>query len=460
MEPESRRYELWGNGIAGINRSFSLDEFVNGQATLVAIDELRAGIHFVDPRGVWALGQIGGSITWGHGVASDAYGPNNQWPRSDDILGCRKLHETVATETLRRERMPCVDYIDVNQQATARSLHPGGVHVAFLDGSARFIADVIDPGLWHVIHSREMPAALLANDFDELLSVSNFTGEAAPTTAPQARIEPIEAGEEKWTNSVGMLFVRVPAGEFTMGIPDKGNGRDPPPECPAHRVRITHPFLLSVHEVTRRQFRDVMGSLPLQSEDVPPTANRQPAPQGATSDELPVVNVTWNDASAFCRLMSERPDEAGAGRRYRLPTEAEWERACRAGSEEPYRWLSPRSKGDVSGEAAGTLPPLPITPVGSYPANPFRLYDMRGNVWEWTADWFDRDYYIRSPSDDPRGPDHGYIKVVRGGDWRFIGEPCRIDYPMMPPWKSNPYVGFRVVCEITDPPTSGVAAAR
>jgi formylglycine-generating enzyme required for sulfatase activity len=84
---------------------------------------------------------------------------------------------------------------------------------------------------------------------------------------------------------------------------------------------------------------------------------------------------------------------------------------------------------------------------------------MRGNVWEWTADWFDRDYYARSPLEDPRGPGDGYIKVIRGGDWRFTGENCRIDYPMMPPWKTNPCVGFRVVCEFTDPTRSVATAA-
>jgi formylglycine-generating enzyme required for sulfatase activity len=72
---------------------------------------------------------------------------------------------------------------------------------------------------------------------------------------------------------------------------------------------------------------------------------------------------------------------------------------------------------------------------------------MRGNVWEWTADWFDRDYYARSPVNDPQGPARGFIKVVRGGDWRFAGEACHIDYAVLPPWKASPVVGFRVVCE-------------
>ena len=85
--------------------------------------------------------------------------------------------------------------------------------------------------------------------------------------------------------------------------------------------------------------------------------------------------------------------------------------------------------------------------VGSYPANAFGLCDMRGNVWEWCDDWFDRDYYARSPVEDPLGPADGYVKVVRGGDWKFVGEQCLIDYPVAAPWASNRFVGFRVVCE-------------
>ncbi|HAH47919.1 MAG TPA: hypothetical protein DCM07_24310, partial [Planctomycetaceae bacterium] len=131
---------------------------------------------------------------------------------------------------------------------------------------------------------------------------------------------------------------------------------------------------------------------------------------------------------------------------------AEWEYACRAGSSDPFLWTVTRTEKDDSGNAAGIRPPLPVTSVGQYPPNQFGLHDMRGNVWEWCSDWFDRDYYTRSPQKNPRGPGEGYIKVVRGSDWRFTGEPCRIDYAMMPPWKSSPFVGFRVICELLQKP--------
>lgn len=439
MQEQPRHFALWGNGVAGINKAFSLDDFANGPSTLVALEEVRAGIHPLDPRGVWALGQIGGSITWGHGVNGDAFGPNNQWPRSDDVLGCGTLHEILGSETLLRERMPCVHYVDANQQASARSLHPGGVHCAFVDGSVRFISDNIDPGLWHVMHSRETPADVLATEFGQRLTVTDFTGEA-PQPVPSESESKSNSRPESYVNSVGMEFVKIPAGEFEMGVPDIGNS-SVPENCPVHQVRITSPFLLAAREVTRTQFRKIMGEDDGGSHEV-------------TSDDLPLTGVTWNDAALFCKRLSELPSEKTAGRRYRLPTEAEWEYACRGGTSQPYVWKSRRQPGDQSGEAAGIDPPLPLTPVGSYPPNEFGLYDMRGNAWEWTADWFDRDYYMRSPVEDPQGPSVGYLKVVRGSDWRFIGEPCLIDYPMLPPWKGNPFVGFRVVCVVSGQGTS------
>jgi prepilin-type processing-associated H-X9-DG protein len=451
MRDEPRQYQLWGNGIAGINRTFSVTGFANGQSTLVALEEVRAGIHPIDPRGVWALGQIGGSITWGHGVNGDAFSPNYQWLRSDDFMGCRALHEAVGTQKLIAERMPCVDYVDVNQQVTARSLHPGGVHVAFLDGGVRFISDEIDRGVWHVIHSRETPADVLAGEFDQLLNAKNVTGEAH---APQSPIEPdrtvnlaSQIPRLPVTNSVGIDFVVIPAGEFTMGVPDIGGGPDPPDGWPAHSVRITRPFLLGTHEVTQYVYSRVMntdrdGTLQGQAAERPPVD---------PDERMPIAGLTWNDAAEFCRRLSALPEERSAGRWYRLPTEAEWEFACRSGKSEPYQRQEKRRADDVSGEAAGIPPALPIKPVGSYPPSPFGLFDMRGNVWEWTADWFDREFYKSSPVNDPRGPERGQIKVVRGGDSRFIGEFCRIDYAMLPPWKGNPMVGFRVVCEIAEP---------
>lgn len=435
LDPKQRLFRLVGSGVAGINRAFRVAEFTNVQSTLVAVEELRAGIHPVDPRGVWALGQIGGSITWGHGVAGDAGRPNSQWVRSDDILGCKRLHATVGSEVLSREGMPCVDYVDRNDQATSRSLHEQGVNVLFVDGQVRFVNDQIDPGVWHVMHSRDTPANVLAEDLPANL------GHATPR--PDARLASSPnswniAADTRFENSIGMKFVVVPPGEFDMGTPDSGQ-EAPPPECPVHRVRITRAFCLGQYEVTCGEYRRICGNGRLN------TSHPDSAPDDAS--RFPQGAVNWNDASEFCRMLSMLPAERAARRRYRLPTEAEWEYACRAGKSAAYTWDRERPPGDVSGDNAGRQPSLPLTRVGSYLPNAFGLFDMRGNVWEWCSDWFDRGYYGRSPVDDPQGPASGYLKVVRGGDWIFVGELCRINYPIMPPWKTNPYVGFRVVCE-------------
>lgn len=436
LDSRRREFQLVGSGIAGINRAFRMSEFENGQSTLVAIEELRAGIHPLDPRGVWSLGQIGGSITWGHGVAGDAGCPNNRWVRSDDILGCGRLHETVGSETLAREQMPCVDYVDRNDQVASRSLHEGGVNVLFLDGRVRFIQNEIDAGVWHVMHSRETPASILADDLE--IKVSPVP---PPTEAPP-RIAASDHGglpsRSRFENSLGMAFVVIPAGEFQMGTPDLGKDA-PPPECRAHLVRITHPYHLGQHEVTRAEFRKVLRTDPVGD-----------AEAGITIGEgsLPQTNVSWDEANEFCRRLSSMPAESDAGRSYRLPTEAEWEYACRSGKSVPFRWARDREPQDGSGENARKNPSLPLTAVGSYPPNEFGVFDMRGNAWEWCSDWFDRTYYYRSPIDDPQGPVTGYVKVVRGGDWIFVGEPCQINYTVMPPWKKNPFVGFRVVCEV------------
>ncbi|MCA9055990.1 MAG: SUMF1/EgtB/PvdO family nonheme iron enzyme, partial [Planctomycetaceae bacterium] len=415
--------------------------------------ELRAGVHPIDPRGVWALGQIGGSITWANGVQGDAAYPNAQFFRSDDVLGCGELHRVYGTDRLEADGMPCCHYVESNGQAATRSMHPGGVFVAFVDASTRFISEHVDSGLWHVMHSRKTPPEILADEFDDRLQVQNF-----PDSPPLPGAPPTAAGgrlleSDPIANSLGMSFVRIAAGEFTMGVPDLSNNFDPPPECPAHPVRITRDYLLGTCEVTEAHFSAVMGYAP-NSEQRHESGSTYGAAEAMSAEDVaalreswPATDVSWNEAQAFCNRLSELPAEVAAGRRYRLPSEAEWEFACRDRTSQPYDWHGRRGSDDASGEAAGIEPALPLAEVASYPPNALGLYDMRGNAWEWTADWFDRDYYTRSRIDDPRGPVHGYLKVVRGSDWRFVGETCRHDYVMMPPWLGNPHVGFRVVCD-------------
>ena len=167
------------------------------------------------------------------------------------------------------------------------------------------------------------------------------------------------------------------------------------------------------------------------------------------TSQLPVEYVSWYEAAEFCDKMTKLPEERSASRRYRLPTEAEWERAARAGSTTPYPFASTWVDGDDSGIIGGKnwQEVIYLAAVGSYPPNRFRVHDMCGSVFEWTNDWFGLDYYSRSPTDDPKGPDVGYLKVVRGWYWVFTGPAC-VANPTTPPWGKSPYVGFRVVCDV------------
>lgn len=213
------------------------------------------------------------------------------------------------------------------------------------------------------------------------------------------------------TNSIGMKFVLIPAGEFMMGSPDKEDGRFTSDERPLHRVRITQPFRLGVYEVTQEQYASTMGSK--SSSDNGP--NR------------PVDRVSWDAAVEFCRRLSEK--EAST---YRLPTEAEWEHACRAGTTTPFHFgtVLNGEQGNCDGSFPyGTRTTGPnrkaTVVVGSYVPNAWGLYDMHGNVSEWCRDWFGERYYAESPVLDPTGPNSGERRVLRSGDYPMFPDLCR-----------------------------------
>jgi formylglycine-generating enzyme required for sulfatase activity/Tol biopolymer transport system component/type II secretory pathway pseudopilin PulG len=453
FDRQTKSFQMWGNGVAGINKSFGRDDFTNGSSTLVAVNEVRAGIHTIDPRGTWALGMIGASITFAHGVTGDDAGPNKQGERADDILDCKRLHQLLGKETLMRENMPCCSYWNISGQATSRSLHTGGVNTLMMDGAVRFLSDDIDPSVWHVLHSRETPPGVI----DES-SIDAVRREPTPPPAPKGPRDdgpgrpavPRELPLVNVVNSVGMELTLIPQGEFIMGTPDVTFDKDVPPECPPHRVRITKPYYLGTHEVTQEQFARIMGKNPSWHTT---SSGLKDKPEQDTG-LLPVEQVSWNDAVEFCHRLSQQPAEKDAGLVYRLPTEAEWEFACRSGKSDPFLWKF-AAPDPMTGENAGeTLPGnLDVVAVGSYPPNAFGVYDMRGNVYEWCADWFARDYYHRSPVDDPPGPTTGYLRVVRGGDWLFVGEGCMINRRITLPWQSNPYIGFRVAASADRLPT-------
>jgi formylglycine-generating enzyme required for sulfatase activity len=212
------------------------------------------------------------------------------------------------------------------------------------------------------------------------------------------------------STTVGMKLVLVPAGEFLMGSPDSDKAASAD-EKPPHRVRITRPFYLGMYEVTQGQYRAVTGENPSGFKG---------------SDDLPVESISWNDAIAFCNTLSLREGltpyyHAGAGtvsggEGYRLPTEAEWEYACRAGSTTRYSFGDNAARLGEYGwfdRNSGSQ----TQPVGQKGPNAFGLHDMHGNVWEWCWDPYDENYNGQSPGADPPGPSQAAFRVIRGGSW-------------------------------------------
>ncbi|MGA2618543.1 MAG: formylglycine-generating enzyme family protein [Thermoguttaceae bacterium] len=204
------------------------------------------------------------------------------------------------------------------------------------------------------------------------------------------------------TNSIGMKLVLIPAGEFMMGSPDSDT-KAKPHEKPQHRVRITRPFYMAVCEVSQGDVQRVTGK----EGSSHSTAVQDP-------NQLPTEELTWEDAVDFCSRLSQLQEEQAAGRTYRLPTEAEWEYACRAGSTTKWHFGDDPAAGTeylwYRDNAGGTL-----HGVGEKKPNAWGLCDMHGNAREWCADWYNPDYYQVSPAVDPQGPPTGTERVIRGG---------------------------------------------
>ena len=258
--------------------------------------------------------------------------------------------------------------------------------------------------------------------------------------------------DNKITNSIGMTLTRIPAGEFLMG----STGADPgarDDEQPQHRVRISKPFYMGIYEVTQAEFEGIMGTNP---SSFTKTGLLEDGPAELDCSRLPVDNVTWYAAVEFCRRLSILPAEKRAGRMYRLPTEAEWEYACRAGTTTVFHsgdTLSSMQANFNGIHPFGHTDKGPFlnrtTTVGSYEPNAFGLYDMHGNLHEWCMDRFERDYYHVSPEEDPEGPQTGTSRVIRGGDWYSDGRDCRSAFRYADVPEGRFYaLGMRVVCEL------------
>jgi formylglycine-generating enzyme required for sulfatase activity len=262
--------------------------------------------------------------------------------------------------------------------------------------------------------------------------VSGLLSRGEEGKANQERAEAVRKAEEARiaeerrlagiTNSIGMKLVWIPPGEFMMGSPSSEKGREDD-EGPVHRVKISKGFWMGQTEVTQSQWQVVMGN----------------NLSGFKGDKLPVERVSWNEAVEFCEKLSSKE-----GRTYRLPTEAEWEYACRAGTQARFCFGDAESSlgsyawyGDNSDDKTH--------PVGQKEPNAFGLYDMHGNVWEWCGDWYDDKYYSESPGVDPPGPKTGSSRVLRGGSWDHDPWRCRsADRIRSAPGYQSFHYGFRV----------------
>jgi len=247
------------------------------------------------------------------------------------------------------------------------------------------------------------------------------------TKTDAALQDSIKAGAEKVTldlsAGVQMELTLIRPGSFMMG--DAKGGDD---EKPVHKVTITKPFYVGKYKVTQQQWEAVMGSNPSEVKE----------------PKNPVEHVSWEDCEAFLKKFNEKFGSKSI--KFSLPTEAQWEYVCRAGSSTQYcfgdneadlgryAWFINNSKGKIH-------------PVGEKRPNAWGLYDVHGDTWEWCADWYNKEYYKSSPASDPTGPASGAFRVCRGSSWDNLAPDCRCGFRLFDmPSDRFPYLGLRIVC--------------
>ena len=326
---------------------------------------------------------------------------------------------------------------------------------------------VVDPWVrdWQVLEGIEDPALkgvvkAYIEDYESEADARLWVMKAEVLLAKLEKIGPGPGGGSgqsaagsSWESPLGMEFAWVPAGRFVMGSPDGEEGRDG--NEVQHEVRISEGFWMGRYEVTQGEWEEVMGS--------------NPSMIKACGPRCPVEQVSWFDAEEFIRRLNRR--EAGSGYAYRLPTEAEWEYAARAGStgatpEGELRILGKNNAPVLDGQAwyAGNAGVTYASgrdcskfeetqyevgrcgthPVGLKRGNAWGLYDMLGSVWEWTGDWYGA--YPSGMVTDPRGPSTGSDRVARGGGWRGLARVVRsADRSYASPGDRSHDIGFRLV---------------
>lgn len=304
-----------------------------------------------------------------------------------------------------------------------------------------------------------MAAALAASAFSRAGAQTPQWAKVSPAQAEAAQKLGVPVAFE---NSLGMRFVLIPAGKFMMG--SRETAAEVAASCamtnaqagwfvdehPRHEVTLSSAFYMSIHEVTQGSYDAV--TTPKPAPGAPPVKSRSDDyPAGFKGANHPVVDVSWNDAEKFCKDLGARADEKG--REYALPTEAQWEYACRAGTETPFSFGETISTdqanyhgGYIYGNGRKGENREKTLPAGSLPPNAWGLHEMHGNVSEWCADRYGT--YDGAAETDPQGPGQtdGATRVLRGGSWRSYPGACRSSFRV-----SNGgglHVGFRVLCAV------------
>ena len=252
---------------------------------------------------------------------------------------------------------------------------------------------------------------------------------------PTVSVEPVATSKSGEKTVAGITFCWCPTSRFSMGSPVSEHMRGDD-EGMRHEVRISKGFWLGKYELTQSQWKNVMGT----------------NPSLFKGDNRPVDNISWDGCQKFIKKLNSRH---GGRYKFRLPTEAEWEYACRAETTTAFSFGGNISTNQVNFD--GNAPyknsskgvfRKKTTRVGSFPANAWGLHDMHGNLWEWCSDWYSKGYYFRSPRRDPKGPGSGKFRVFRGGSWRARGFDCRSArrFQESPDYHSDT-VGFRLLLE-------------
>jgi formylglycine-generating enzyme required for sulfatase activity len=484
FHPETRRVHVIDFGLAAEIRNthsrYSRGQLPNGGTEAYMSPEQWQGREVTAVSDQWALGIVAWELLTGacpfvgSGMAlgfAISTAPLPQLPR--DLQRLQPVFDRVLHKEPHRRYGTCIEFVQELRVAVAAGSQPQPMATPPASPLAPKPAQRPDP--------LQAP----------------FTAEVA--TESQAAWAAYLKRDVQWQDVFGQALRLIPPGEYQMGsdetaeqleaagfvLPEERWREWIKADSPRHRVRITKPFYLGVSSVTRGQFAAFVRATGYRTEAetdgkggwgyVAATKSSAQKPEFTwkntgfeQTDEHPVVNVTWSDAQAYVKWLNESLKKSGNGGRYRLPREAEWEYACRAGTTRRFftgdTLESLKGFANVQDESFAKAYPgvdfrkwqkfpfddgSPFTsPAGRYSSNPFGLYDMLGNVWDWCEDWYDAGFYAKSPLEDPAGPPSGSFRVLRGGSWGNEPFGLRSSYRgCNTPDYCNNYIGCRVLYE-------------